>query len=291
MRGLTLATLLAALPACSIDNPAFGLASDVAGPGGSSGAGSTGDPVTTGLATTGASPTTVSTEASESGTTVASSTSPVDTTGQTGSSSGGPSPMCAPIVGDALDPHVEVDGVLVTDCKDEASRTIHGKVDMSNGVMVLETNVACGGVEEGTTVTFGAGYPLPDRFSGCAEATVTWNKVNGDCAIGLLDIRHALGTPIYYVGAFDFPTPPDFPIQAAAMQSTKCGCPDDIPGCCAPLDAGELTLTPAGGVPIAAQQHGPVTLADDTSFEFYNLQSHVDAMCGRHIEWIAERIL
>ena len=294
MRRVLLTTLLAALPACTMNNPLFGLSSDAAGS--SSGAAdSTAAPVTTGATdpgqTSGSSAPTMSTGGpgtgvSESDTSALDSTGPGDTTG----TSGEPPPVCAPVVSNSLDPHVYINGVLYTECVLEISRAFTGKLDATGGELVLEINEACAPGDEGTSVTLGKGYPLPDKFSGCATATVTWNKVNGDCAIGLLDIRHPMLDTVYYAGSFRHPTPPDFPIKATPMQLTNCGCPGDIPGCCAPLDAGDLTLTPSGGAPIAPQKQAVITLPDDTKLEFHNLQSYVGAMCDWHIDWIAAHL-
>ena len=155
----------------------------------------------------------------------------------------------------------------------------------------METNVNCAPGDEGTTITLGAGYPLPDNFTGCAKATVTWDKTNGDCAIGLLEIRDSMTEEVHYFGSFNnYPDMNSFPLKVSPMQSTNCGCLNDIPGCCGPLDAGDLMLIPAGNGPIFPQEHGPAEQGDNNLFEVYNIESYVDAMCNWHIDWIAASI-
>lgn len=299
MRGLTLATMLAALPACTIDNPLFGFGDGSDGSG--SGSGSDGSATTGAVSptdatsgstsapgeTTGASVTTGTTSGpgtSQSGTTDVNPTLPSDTTGDT---TGEPLPACAPTIDDALDPHFYVNDIVYTDCQQQTTKTVHGKLEVFNGALTMEFNDVCGAGQDAAAFTLGKGYPLPNKFVGCATAKITWDKTNGDCSIGLLEVRDTMTEKLYYLGAFNNYPAFAFPIEVMPAQKTLCGCPDAIPGCCAPLDAGDLTLSPAGNGPIPPQQQSLVALDDMNVFNFYNIESYVDAACTWHIDWIA----
>ena len=319
-------TLLLTLPACSINNPLFGVSSetDIGSTGAGEATDGTGaatssppgttnrDPTTTGEPgttttldpTTGAvgdtsgtadattAPITSTGEASTTGPGTTAQPDTSDSSDQT--STGDPPPMCEPIHKNAdLTLTVSKNGVLLVDCPQE-NGFIKGILHRTGGTLeVLETN-ECNSGQIGAKYTLGAGYGLQgDKLLGCTQVSITWDPAGETCKLGLLDIVLNNTAKHIYMGAFTLKPPPNFPLQVQEAQLTTCGCPGPMPGCCAPLDVGDLSLTPGAGGPVAPQQTGMVQVLGE-SYTFCNLQSYIDPECvddptlGRHVDWLAE---
>lgn len=216
----------------------------------------------------------------------------VDTENETGG------PVCKITHAEGLDLQVRnktKGGEPYTDCDGE-SRTFVGHLNITGAELRVHAAGNCETPLDGDEMIVAKLPNVQDMEVQCAEVKILWNHEQDGCTVGTLSIRDQIdpGKKLLLLGRFSHEFPFQLPFAPEMPELLfPCGCMDEQPNCCAPVDAGEYGFSIFGQGPIPpTKKSEPFMFGDMDHYVLHNVQAWVGPACVEtgdyRFDWFAQ---